>query len=218
MPDGRPSGEFDRRFQATLINREPRLERFSRTRGLPIALFLLGAVVGSKAAIQIIEQNEDTSMKPGATEQFHQNPWADEVRIRIQQKNPNEGEKIKKDLMVTDGGEPQVEYVDNQPVLTDSVEVYIGFPSPIYPEGDNMTPSGRIALGADIDKALMTDGIIIDYEPGSDDGLKPIRARYGAFEKGNLEIIGSDHKPLDLDPRTIIAIPATNLAPQNPQQ
>lgn len=187
---------------------EPFIERVSRKAITPLLIAL--GLVGAAKALPNIQPAWDQS-RPGETQPYHQNTWADKVRDKLNGTLPyEEGERLRKEVMVVDGGQPPLEWINNEPKLSDSIEVYDGFPSPFNGRGEPVGILGRIKLGTHLHDVLMVDGTEID------DLQKPREARYGAFKVGGLQIIGRDGKPVDTNPDRIVAINDRYLDPVAP--
>ncbi|GEM_PF-3058704 len=213
----RPKDPALRKIQARPLGYrrpEPFIKRLSRRVLVPIGLAaLLG--IGTKVAIDQARPTWDQG-KPGETQAYHQNVWADQIRQELDTKTFREGEKLRKNVTVVEGSEPPLEWVNDEPRLSTSVEVYDGYPSPyiMNNNGDfiDFTPTlGRIELGTVLPEVLMVDGMEVDNQ-------QYVPARYGAFKAGDLTIIGNDGNPVKTNPDQIVTMNASYLvSPEQPQ-
>ena len=191
---------------------EPLIKRFSRRILVPLGLATLFGI----GAYEVVQQAGDQS-RPGETQPYHQNVWADQIRQELDTKTFREGEELRKDVAVAAGSEPPIEWVNDEPRLSTSVEVYDGYPSP-YIMSENgsfidFTPTlGRIELGTVLPEVLMVDGM------GVNDLQEYVPTRYGAFKAGNLTIIGNDGNPVKTSPDQIAVVNASFLESPQPQQ
>lgn len=217
MPEGNAEGQVIRqatkdhrgnvniptkpRFQAIPLGqpRESRLKWFSKRVLVPLGITAATAI-GLNTAVQTVTSPDQN--RPAEAEAYHQNPWADKTRKKLDGELPyDEGEVLQEQMAVVNGGEI---------LAGDSVNVRDGFPAPYNGRGEPVTVLGTIKLGTQIHNVLIVDGVIGQRE-----------SKWGAFKLGDTPVVGKDGKPIHENPDRIVTIYGKYLDPvdlKTPQQ